>query len=239
MILDTIFNRFHLRFKDRESAGNILGEAVKDLVKKEDRKNSIVLGVPRGGVIIADSIARKLSCDFDIIIPRKLRAPYNREIAIGAIMGDGTTYLNEILVKALDITSDYITKEKLEQLKEIERRKSLYFSDKKIFCGRDNIELDKRIVLLADDGTASGATFIAAIRYIKSARHIPKIILATPIAPRSTVTLLRSEGADHVEVLTSPPDSVFKSVEQYYQSFPQVTDQEVIEIMKRWHNPKS
>ena len=98
-IFDIITGKFYLRYKDRESAGNILGEALKDLIKKEDRKNCIVLGIPRGGVITAYYIARKLSCQFDILISRKLCAPGNEELAIGAVTEHGAVYLNDKLIK--------------------------------------------------------------------------------------------------------------------------------------------
>jgi putative phosphoribosyl transferase len=171
IIFDKISNKFQLRLKDRMTAANILGEALKDIIKKEEqRKDSIVLGIPRGGVIIADIIARKLpsSC-FDIIIPRKLRAPHNEELAIGAIMEDGTTYLNDILVKELEISQEYIEKEKAEQIQEIKRRSSLYR------CNYDYIEKEgnynningKNIIILVDDGAATGATVIASARWIK------------------------------------------------------------------------
>jgi putative phosphoribosyl transferase len=105
--------------RDRTTAANILGVALKNIIKKEEeRKNSIVLGIPRGGTIIADIIARKLSCEFDIIIPRKLRSPHNEEVAIGAIMGDGTNYLNEVLVRELAASPKYI-EEKTRQMEEI------------------------------------------------------------------------------------------------------------------------
>jgi putative phosphoribosyl transferase len=238
-IFDSITERFQIRFKDRESSGNILGEALKDLIKKQDKQNCLVLGIPRGGVITAYCIASKLGCQFDIIISRKLRAPHNEEMAIGAITGDGTTYLNDSLVKALEISSDYIAKEKLQQIKEIERRLSLYCYNKKTKTGFDQIELDNKIVILADDGTATGATFIAAARCIKSSGNIHRIIIATPIAPKGTLAILKSEGIDHVEVITSPPNSLFKSVEDYYQDFHQVTDYEVIEILERFNHPKN
>jgi predicted phosphoribosyltransferase len=86
MIFDKISDKFRLKLNDRAAAANILGESLKDTIKKEeDRKKSIVLGIPRGGVIIADIIARKLSAEFNIIIPRKLRSPHNKEVAIGAV----------------------------------------------------------------------------------------------------------------------------------------------------------
>src|SRR5918993_783244 len=126
MIFNGISNKFQLKFKDRESAGNILSESLKTIVKKNERKDTLVLGIPRGGVITADIIARKLCCEFDIIIPRKICAPSNKELAIGAIMSDDTTYINEMIVKDLEISTKYIQEEKFRQLKEIERRSSLY-----------------------------------------------------------------------------------------------------------------
>ena len=107
MIFESISNKFQLRLKDRANAANILGEALRDVIgsRQEQTKDTFILGIPRGGVVIADIIARKLSCKFDIIIPRKLRAPHNEELAIGAIMEDGTTYLNEVIVKELGIPS--------------------------------------------------------------------------------------------------------------------------------------
>lgn len=232
-IFDNITRRFHLRFKDRQSAGNILGDALKDLIKKEHRKNCVVLGIPRGGVITAYCIAKKLGSQFDLVIPRKLCAPDNEELAFGAITGDGTTYLNHILIKELGIPSDYITGEKLKQLKEIERRTSLYISNKKTITGLDHTKLLNKIIIVADDGTASGATIIAAERSIKSSGNGGQIIIATPVAPKSTVALLKNEEIDHIELIISPRDSEFKSVEQYYHDFHQVTDQEVIEIIKK------
>jgi putative phosphoribosyl transferase len=238
-IFDSIMARFYIRFKDRESSGNILGEALKDSIKKQDKKNCLVLGIPRGGVITAYCIASKLGCQFDIIIPRKLRAPHNEEMAIGAIMADGTTYLNDSLVKELEISSDYIAKEKLQQIKEIERRASLYNYYKKTKTGLDQMGFHNKTVILADDGTATGATFIAASRSIKSSGNIRRIVIATPVAPKGTVARLKGEGIDHVEVITSPPNSVFKSVEHYYEDFHQVTDDEVIDILARSNHSKN
>src|SRR5919107_5096599 len=117
-IFESITSKFQFRLKDRANAANILGEALKDVIKnKEERKASIVLGIPRGGVIVGDIIARKLSCEFDIIIPRKLRAPHSEELAIGAVMEDDTTtYLNDTLVKELEVSQEYIEKEKAYQI---------------------------------------------------------------------------------------------------------------------------
>lgn len=108
MIFESISSKFHLRFKDRTNAGNILADALNDKIKKYERPNSIVLGIPRGGVVVADIAANKLSCHFGIVIPRKLGAPHNEEVAIGAVMEDGTTYLNEEIVRILEVSKEYI-----------------------------------------------------------------------------------------------------------------------------------
>jgi putative phosphoribosyl transferase len=133
MLLDRISSKFQLRLRDRANAGNILGEALKDIIKNEQerRENTIVLGILRGGVIVADIVARKLSCEFDIIIPRKIRAPHNDEVAIGAVMEDGYTFLNDEIVRVLDVSKEYIEKEKAEQTQEIKRRSEVYRNDMK------------------------------------------------------------------------------------------------------------
>ena len=100
-----------MKFKDRIAAATILGESLKDKVNTEERKNAIVLGIPRGGVVTADVIARKLSCRFDIIIPRKLTDPDNKEHAIGAIMEDGTAYIDQETINHLQISPQYLEQE--------------------------------------------------------------------------------------------------------------------------------
>ena len=217
-----------MKFKDREAAGNILGESLKDLINNEERKNSLVLGIPRGGVITGWTIANKLSCDFGIIIPRKLHAPHNEELAIGALMEDGTTYLNETLVKELDISPEYIKKEKLDQLEEIRRRTQLY--NGKTFNWKQN-DLSGKTLILADDGAATGSTIIVATRYLKTNKSPRKFIIALPISPKGTINELKNEDIDQIEVITNPQNRNFLSIEQYYNDFHQLTDQEVIEII--------
>ena len=171
MVLDKIISKFQLRLKDRSSAGNILGEALRDVIKdeKERREHTMVLGIPRGGVILADVVAKKLSSKFDIIIPRKLRAPHNEEIAIGALMEDGTTYLNDDFVRELGILQDYIEKEKTNQIQEIRRRALLYcnHSTSKASDDHQNLKGSYNNIILVDDGAATGATIIVAARWIK------------------------------------------------------------------------
>lgn len=99
-MFESIINKFQLRFKDRAWTGNVLAESLKGVIKNDKirRNDVVVLGIPRGGVITADIIARKINASFDIIIPRKIAAPHNPELAIGAVMEDGTAYLNEELI---------------------------------------------------------------------------------------------------------------------------------------------
>jgi putative phosphoribosyl transferase len=110
-----------LKFRDRVDAGNILAEKLtkNPLLDSQDRSKLIILGIPRGGVIIADILASNLSADLDIVIGRKLRAPENPELAIGAIMEDGTSYLNDYLIKALKLSQDYLENEKAVQIAEV------------------------------------------------------------------------------------------------------------------------
>jgi len=230
-----ISRRFQLKFKDRAAAGNILAEILKDRLNKGKLEECIVvLGVPRGGVVTADVVARKLTSsndavDFDIIVPRKLTDPDNKEQAIGAVMEDGTTYLDEELISMLQITPDYIEKEKAEQIQEIKRRNALYCINATTTINHYE-HLKDKIAILVDDGAATGATLIAAARWLKR-KHTPKyLIIAVPVAPKDTLKLLKQE-ADAVEVVTSP-SSIFRSVEQFYQDFRQVPDDKVMEILR-------
>jgi len=213
-----------LKFRDRIDAAEILAERLTESFNnlKINRQEAVILGIPRGGVIIADIVARKLSTGFDIVIGRKLGAPENKELAIGAVIEDGTSYINRYLVDALLITQEYIEKEKLEQQNEIKRRKTLYRKT-------SDYEIEKRVVTLVDDGIATGATIIAAARWIRKRR--PKLLLlAVPVAPSQTVHLLRQE-ADFTEVVATPDN--FNAVGEFYANFDPVADENVIEVMKK------
>ena len=232
-LFDSLKNKFQLRFKNRVFAASILAGALVDSLKKmkvdKSKDQLLVLGIPRGGVVVADVVATKLPyrCDFDIAIPRKLTAPGNQEIAIGAIMADGTLYTNEELINELEIGHDYLEKEKARQVEEIKRRMSLYRNvEDKAYSIRDHI------VILVDDGAATGATIIAAARWIK--RQNPhKLIVAFPVTSKDTAELLKKE-CDLVVTGTTPSVSTFKSVAQYYQEFKPVEDEQVMEMSRLW-----
>jgi predicted phosphoribosyltransferase len=231
LIFHLLIHRFQFKFKDRVAAADILGEYLKDRIRhKEEQKAAVVLGIPRAGIITADIIAKKLSTNFfDIVIPRKLTHPDNKELAIGAIMKDGTSYINEQLINDFQIPSEYLEQEKLEQIQEIKRRTGIYCKEPR----RDfSSFLKDKTVILVDDGAATGATIIAAVRWIMQLDRKPKrLIIAIPVAPKYTVNLLKKQCNAEVEVVISPSSSTFHSVEQYHQNFQPITDDQVIRIM--------
>jgi putative phosphoribosyl transferase len=224
-ILSSIKDGSILKFKDREKAALTLSSVLKDTVKNIDRDEIVVLGIPRGGVIMARIICKKIGAkSFDIVIPRKLTAPHNPELGVGAIMNDGTLYLNDYVVNALKITEEYLEREKINQTEEIKRRESLYRPDFRPYG------IKNKIIILTDDGAATGATLVAASRWIRK-QNPKKLIIAVPVVPKETLELLKRES-DDVEAVIVPTTSNFKSVGQFYEDFSTVTDNEVVNIMK-------
>ena len=234
-MLDSLKNKFQLRFKNRIFAAKILAGALEDSLKKmkinEATSSLLLLSIPRGGVIIADVVASKLpfNCEFDIVIPRKLTAPHNQEMAIGAIMEDGTLFLNDELINELEIDKEYIEKEKIRQLEEIKRRKVIYLNSKEIIYNIQN-----KIVILIDDGAATGATLIAAARWIKK-QNSSKLIIGIPVTSKDIAEILKEES-DMVVTATTPSATNFKTVGQYFQEFKPVEDNEVIEVITKHRN---
>jgi putative phosphoribosyl transferase len=213
---------FQIRFRDRAAAGEILASMLGRY--RSDRGDILVIGIARGGIVLADVIAEKLYADFDIIVPKKLRSPNDSENAVGAIMQDNEVYLD---ISALqiqnEIKKEYINQEILEQRKEMERRLSLYRPYSREYKIKD------RSVILVDDGIATGATMIVAARWVR--RQLPKrIIIAAPVASKEAVKRLKKE-AEQIELIRKPSD--FKAVEQFYQHFYAVSDNRIIEIAKR------
>ena len=226
MIFERISRNFQLRFKDRVSAASILADTTRSSVRKEAKNDALVFGIPRGGVITADIVATRLSIpNLDIIIPRKLTDPDNKEQAIGSIMEDGTTYLDEQQIRYSGISLDYIEKEKQTQIEEIKRRTEIYHSKIRRFG-----DAVSNTIILVDDGAATGATAIAAARWIRKVLRPTFFIIAVPVAPKETVKLLEGE-CDIVKVVMSPTN--FRSVGRFYQDFSVVTDEQVISILNK------
>jgi putative phosphoribosyl transferase len=218
------------KFKDREHAAELLISKLNNEIKDEIAKDVVVFGIPRGGVILAYTIYKNRSANyFDIVIPRKLGAPNNKELGIGAIMDKDTVYLNEYVVKALRVSQDYIETEKESQIQEISRRSLLYRPK------QNEYDIKNKTIILVDDGAATGATLVVSARWIRK-MNPKRIIIAIPVAPNETVELLKNE-VDQVVTILIPPTSNFTSVAQFYDNFEEITDDKVVKIMKEI-NPK-
>jgi putative phosphoribosyl transferase len=230
-LLSSIFRdrpRVHIKFKDRVAAGEILAAYLEKYKKEEDDAgNSVtVIGIGRGGIVVADAIAKKLVIrDFDIVIPRKLRAPNNSENAIGAIMQDGSLYLDNRLIESMSVSNQYLDIEKSQQKKEIHRRMGLYRPET-----AKEYKIEGRTVFLVDDGAATGATVIAAAVWIRK-QNPKRLIIALPVAP-SQVKMALMQHADVLEIIYAP--SNFISVKQFYQNFPAISDPEVIQLLEHY-----
>ena len=218
-------------FQNRIDAGEKLTKRLfwleQDRLKEERRQQStVILAIPRGGVIIGDVIASELDAKLDVVVSRKIGAPNNPELAIGAVMPDGSYFINQEIVNMLNILQEYIQIQAHEQVKEIDRRLMSYRGSKEY----DN-EFEDKIVVLVDDGIATGATILASAQWIKNKQHCKKLVIAVPVAPREILDEL-NQVADEVIVLYSPLS--FEAVGQFYQDFSQVSDNEVKEIMKKY-----
>jgi putative phosphoribosyl transferase len=231
MVFATITNRFQFKFRDRTSAGNILGEVLKNSIKSEEREETVVFGIPRGGVITADRVAKKLSAfGFDLIITKKLTYPNDEEQAVGAVAEDGITYLDVRFAHEPRISPIFLEQEKSKQLLEIKRRAMLYLERPTRDIGS---VLKDRIAILVDDGAATGATIIAAAKCIRRLHQRPnRLIIGVPIAPRNIVSLLERECEAEVKAIITPASTTFHSVEQYYKNFEQISDEQVISLVK-------
>lgn len=210
-------------YKDRKEAAELLAQKLKkkygDQLKRE---NTVILAIPRGGVITGDVIAERLGVGLDVLVSRKIGSPFNPELAIGAVLHDGSFFPNEDIIKMLDIPKSYIDEHIAIQMKEIERRLLK-------FRGSKDYQLEGKFVILVDDGIATGATVFAAIDWLRS-QKIRKMVIAVPVGPKDTVLRL-VKVADDVVVLQAP--LLFEAVGEFYQDFSQVTDDEVVETMRK------
>ncbi|MEX0991417.1 MAG: phosphoribosyltransferase family protein [Actinomycetota bacterium] len=179
--------------------------------------DAVVLGIARGGVIVGRAVADVLGAPLDVVIPRKIGAPRNPELGLGAI-APGIRVLDERLLEVLHVSEEYLEGEIAAEEAEIERRTRAYRGD------RPPIPLDGRTAVVVDDGIATGGTAVAAIRWAR-ARGAVKVVLAVPVAPGEAVARMANE-ADEVIVIETPP--VFQAVGQWYRDFGQTTDTEVV-----------
>jgi putative phosphoribosyl transferase len=205
-------------FRNREDAARLLARRFAG----REVRDPLVLAIPRGGVATGAVLARELGAELDVVLSRKLRAPYQPELAIGAVGEDGQVYLNPRAKESLDLDDEYIAGETAHQLGEIARRKALFRAV------RPQATFDGRSVIVTDDGIATGATMIAALDAAR-AHHPFELIVAVPVASPDRLREVRRH-CDEVVCLLAPED--FWAIGQFYADFTQVDDERAVELLR-------
>lgn len=206
-------------FRDRQDAGKMLAEK---LIEFKNKKDTVVIGLPRGGMIVAKQVAKNLNLPLDIIITKKINSPDNPEFAIGSVSEEGHTILDEEIISQEGISKKYLEEEINKEKKEAQRRLKLYRGDKK------TLNLKYKTAILVDDGLATGLSMQAAILSAKNkkAKHI---IVAVPILPKESLEKFQALS-DKLFYVHLP--HLFMAVGNFYADFRQTDDQEVINILK-------
>jgi putative phosphoribosyl transferase len=207
-------------FRDRRDAGEVLAD---ELASYRGRDDLLVLGLARGGVPVGWQVAHALRAPLDVFVVRKLGVPQWRELAMGALASGGGVVINENLVRNLGIGDDEVQSAIERETEELRRRERAYRGD------RPAADVAGKTVILVDDGIATGASMLAAVRAVRS-NHPFRVIVAVPVGPPSTCRELVAE-ADDVICATMPPD--FEAVGQVFEDFHQVSDDEVRELLAR------
>jgi len=207
-------------FPNRTEAGRQLAEK---LIKYAGRADVIVLGLPRGGVPVAFEVAQRLGVPLDVFLVRKLGVPGVEELAVGAIASGGLRVLNEDVMRAIPNADEVIESVTARETAELERREQSYRD------GRPAPELRDRVVILVDDGLATGATMRAAVKALRQ-RGVAKIVVAVPVGPPDTCREFEDEADE--TICASAPE-FFQAVGQYYEDFSQTSDEEVRELLAR------
>jgi len=206
-----------MRFRDRRHAALLLAEALRPL----GLARPVVLGIPRGGVVVADVLAEALGGTMDVVLARKIGAPGNPEFALGAVAESGEVFLQPY---ARRYASDaYLKEEAARQLRVIEERRARYRAV------RRKEPLAGRAVVITDDGVATGSTMEAALAAVR-AESPARVVVAVPVGAADALERLRAQA--EVVALSAPYD--FGAVGAYYEAFPQVTDDEVVALLAKW-----
>jgi putative phosphoribosyl transferase len=208
-------------FADRSEAGRRLAER---LLRFKDQR-PVVLALPRGGVPVGFEVAQALDAPLDLVLVRKIGAPFQPELAVGAVVDGGRpeTVVNDEMIREFQIPESYIAEESARQLQEIERRRGLYLA------GRARVPVEGRTAIVVDDGIATGATMEAALHATRRANP-KRLVLATPVAPPDTIARLRPQ-ADEVVCLATP--RLFAAIGAFYDDFRQLSDEEVVDLLRR------
>ena len=209
------------RFLDRAEAGELLAVALKDRV----RPPLIVLGIPRGGVIVAATVARELGAPLDVVVPRKVGAPGNPELAVGAV-AEGVVAIDHRVLRRLGFDDRDVRDEVARQTGEVARRTAAYRA------GRPPLELSGRTAVLVDDGIATGWTAVAAARWCRS-KGASRVVVAVPVGPADLEQRLGAEIDDAVVLLRPDP---YLAVGQAYVRFDQVSDAQVVGCLQAVDN---
>jgi len=204
-----------MRFRSREEAASLLAKA---LLKYKD-SDAIVVALPRGGVPLGAVIAKELNLPLDIFFVKKIPSPYNEEVAIGAVSENGLIFVNQKAVNMLGVSNEYIQKKAQEILEKIKQKRELY--------NKKRLDYKDKTIILVDDGIATGASFILAIKALKNL-GAKKVVAAAPVAPLDVARDLESV-ADEVVILEKDP--YFMAVGAYYDDFHQLSDDEVKELL--------
>jgi predicted phosphoribosyltransferase len=207
-------------FRNREDAARQLAEELKG----RELHDPLVLAIPRGGVVTGAVLARELGADLDIVLSRKLRAPGQPELAIGAISEDGRVYLNHYAQEFFDQMQEYLAEERRHKLAEIARRQKLFRAV------RPRAPVAGRSVIVTDDGIATGSTMIAALQAVKT-QGPREVIVAAPVASPDRLAEVR-RWCDEAVCLLTPKD--FWAIGQFYEDFTQVEDEEVVRLLREF-----
>jgi putative phosphoribosyl transferase len=208
-----------LLFYDRTDAGRRLAK----LLKRRIQGPCIVLAIPRGGVVVGYEVAKELGCPLDVVISRKVGAPAQPELAVGAVAEDGVVFVDEEIAGLVGVSRDYVERRAREELREVRRRAEEYRG------GREMPDLSGKTVILVDDGLATGLTMMAAVHMARN-KGAEKVVVAVPVSPPETVAKLRRH-ADEVICLETPTN--FYAIGQFYDRFDQLTDEETNSILRK------
>jgi putative phosphoribosyl transferase len=223
--------RLRLKFKDRISASRVLAEILSDRISRisegsnQSTAKVVVVGIPRGGLLVASQIAVLLSAPLDFLMCKRIILPDSGDLTLGSVCEDNSIYVNERLVEALGISKSSIQDQAINATKSVKEEAKEY-RQSSLF--HQHPELTDRIVILVDDGAASGCTLIKAAQSIRE-KHPRRLIIALPVAPKETIRALRKE-AHSVEFISSP--SNFSAVSHYYQDFTPVSQKHIINLLR-------